>query len=168
MAVRNEFLRRNARATHFGNLDLVPSASTLASRLLPSSPLKRPDDRPGNCARRIPVGRTKERQFHRVKYWETIADNLKKAGWNCDRISSTDHKGRQFWAWPQSVRMRGRPIVHADAALTAFYHAMSKRTRARRGVLRAKHVYRVGIPKLLRTAARITAKACSRYWGAAY
>ena len=62
----------------------------------------------------------------------------------------------------------GRPIVHADAALTAFYHAMSKRTRARRGVLRAKHVYRVGIPKLLRTAARITAKACSRYWGAAY
>jgi hypothetical protein len=40
MAVRNEFLRRNAGATHFGNLDLVPSASTLASRLLPSSPLK--------------------------------------------------------------------------------------------------------------------------------
>jgi len=106
MAVRNEFLGRNARATHFGNLDLVPSASTLASRLLPSSPLKRPDDRPVNCARRIPVGRTKERQFHRVKYWETIADNLKKAGWNCDCISSTDHKGRQFWAWPQSVMMR--------------------------------------------------------------
>ena len=39
MAVRNEFLRRDARATYFGNLDLVPCASTLASRLLPSSPL---------------------------------------------------------------------------------------------------------------------------------
>jgi len=43
MAVRKKFLRRNAWATDFGNMDLVPSASTLASRLLPSSPLKRPD-----------------------------------------------------------------------------------------------------------------------------
>src|SRR6266436_1746645 len=40
MATRNEFLCRNARATHFGNLDLAPSACTLASPLLPNSPLK--------------------------------------------------------------------------------------------------------------------------------
>jgi hypothetical protein len=43
MAVRNEFLRRNARATRFGNLDLVPSAWTLASRVLPNSPLRATD-----------------------------------------------------------------------------------------------------------------------------
>src|SRR5437667_11419394 len=31
VATRNEFLRRNARATRFGNLDLAPSACTLRS-----------------------------------------------------------------------------------------------------------------------------------------
>src|SRR5262249_20787515 len=40
MATRNEFLPRNAWATRFGNLDLEPSAYTLASRLLQNSPLK--------------------------------------------------------------------------------------------------------------------------------
>jgi hypothetical protein len=40
MATRNEFLCRNARATRFGNLDLAPSVCTLASPLLPNSPLK--------------------------------------------------------------------------------------------------------------------------------
>src|SRR5882724_7999643 len=39
MAICNEFLRPNARATRFGHLDLAPSACTLASRLLPNSPL---------------------------------------------------------------------------------------------------------------------------------
>jgi hypothetical protein len=39
MAIRNEFLCRNAQAIRFGNLDLAPSACTLASRLLPNSPL---------------------------------------------------------------------------------------------------------------------------------
>jgi hypothetical protein len=39
MAIRNEFLCRNAQAIRFGNLDLAPSACTLASPLLPNSPL---------------------------------------------------------------------------------------------------------------------------------
>lgn len=39
MAIRNEFLFRNAQATRFGKMDLAPSACTLASRLLPHSPL---------------------------------------------------------------------------------------------------------------------------------
>jgi hypothetical protein len=39
MATRNEFLCRNAQAIRFGNLDLATSAYTLASRLLPNSPL---------------------------------------------------------------------------------------------------------------------------------
>jgi len=40
MAIRNEFLHRNAQATRFGNMDLAPSACTLASRVLPHSPLR--------------------------------------------------------------------------------------------------------------------------------
>jgi hypothetical protein len=40
MAIRNEFIHRNAQATRFGNMDLAPSACTLASRLLQNSPLK--------------------------------------------------------------------------------------------------------------------------------
>src|SRR5215470_4321732 len=39
MAIRDEFLCRNAQAIGFGNLDLAPSAYTLASSLLPNSPL---------------------------------------------------------------------------------------------------------------------------------
>src|ERR1700761_649815 len=40
MAIRHEFLRCNGKARRFGNLDLAPSACTLASRLLPHSPLR--------------------------------------------------------------------------------------------------------------------------------
>ena len=40
----------------------------------------------------------KSGRIRRVKrYWETVRDNLRKAGWNCGCISSTDHEGRQFW-----------------------------------------------------------------------
>jgi hypothetical protein len=55
-----------------------------------------------------------------VKYWEIIADNLSKAGWNCSCISSTDHKGRQFWVVAAERDDAGRFIVHADEVLTAF------------------------------------------------
>jgi hypothetical protein len=56
-----------------------------------------------------------------VKYWETIAENLKKAGWNCGCISSTDHDGRQFWIVAAEHEDAGRFIVHADEVLTAFW-----------------------------------------------
>ena len=36
--------------------------------------------------------------------WEIITDNLRKSGWRCGCISSTDHEGCQFWVVPQSVR----------------------------------------------------------------
>jgi hypothetical protein len=55
-----------------------------------------------------------------VNYWEIIADNLKKAGWRCGCISSTDHKGRQFWIVAAERGDAGRFIVHADEMLTAF------------------------------------------------
>jgi hypothetical protein len=56
----------------------------------------------------------------RVKYWEIIADNLRKAGWRCGCISSTDHKGRQFWVVAADREGDGRFIEHADEMLTAF------------------------------------------------
>jgi integrase len=61
------------------------------------------------------TGRTR-----RVKYWEIIADNLKKAGWRCGSISITDHDGRQFWVVAAERADAGRFIVHADTAHEAL------------------------------------------------
>jgi hypothetical protein len=46
--------------------------------------------------------------------------NLSKAGWNCGCISSTDHKGRQFWVVAAERSDAGRFIVRADEMRTAF------------------------------------------------
>jgi hypothetical protein len=32
-----------------------------------------------------------------MKYWETIADNLKKAGWSLGWVSALDSQGRTIW-----------------------------------------------------------------------
>jgi hypothetical protein len=32
-----------------------------------------------------------------VKYWEIIADNLKKAGWSLGYVSAIDSNGRTIW-----------------------------------------------------------------------
>jgi hypothetical protein len=55
-----------------------------------------------------------------VKSWEIVADNLRKAGWNCGSISSPDHEGRQFWVVAAERGDAGRFIVHANEKLTAF------------------------------------------------
>jgi hypothetical protein len=55
-----------------------------------------------------------------VKHWEIITDNLKKAGWHCGCISSTDHEGRQFWVVAAERSDTGRFIVHSDEMLAAF------------------------------------------------
>jgi hypothetical protein len=55
-----------------------------------------------------------------MKYWEIIADNLRKAGWRCGSISSTDQEGRQFWVVAAERERAGRFIVRADEKLTAF------------------------------------------------
>ena len=63
----------------------------------------------------------KSGRIRRVKrYWETVRDNLRKAGWNCGCISSTDHEGRQFWVVAAEREDAGCFIVHADEKLTAF------------------------------------------------
>jgi hypothetical protein len=35
--------------------------------------------------------------FVRVKYWEIIADNLKKRGWSLGYVSAIDSHGRTIW-----------------------------------------------------------------------
>jgi hypothetical protein len=54
-----------------------------------------------------------------MKYWEIIADNLKKSGWSLGWVSALDLEGRTVWI----VDAHGygkRFIVHADEILTAF------------------------------------------------
>jgi hypothetical protein len=55
-----------------------------------------------------------------MNYWEIVKDNLRKAGWNCGCISSTDHEGRQFWVMAAERSDAGRFIVHTDQELPAF------------------------------------------------
>jgi hypothetical protein len=60
-----------------------------------------------------------------------VTANLRKAGWNCGCISSTDHKGRQFWGVAAERKDDGRFIVRANEVLTAFLelHAAIQRQR---------------------------------------
>jgi hypothetical protein len=62
----------------------------------------------------------KTRRTHRVKYWEIIADNLKKAGWSWGCVSAIDSNGRTIFL-ADAHRDEGRRfIVRADEKLTAF------------------------------------------------
>ena len=56
----------------------------------------------------------------RMNYSEIIAENLRKCGWRCGSISSTDQEGRQFWVVAAEREDAGRFIVHADEKLAAF------------------------------------------------
>jgi hypothetical protein len=54
-----------------------------------------------------------------MKYWEIIADNLKKARWSLGWVSAVDSQGRMIWI----VDVHGygkRFIVRTDEKLTAF------------------------------------------------
>jgi hypothetical protein len=59
-----------------------------------------------------------------VKSWETIADNLNKAGFSLGWISALDIEGRTIWI----VDAHGygkRFVVRADEKLTAFGTGMA-------------------------------------------
>jgi hypothetical protein len=45
----------------------------------------------------IAVRREKQSEPHRVKYWETIADDLSKASWSWGCVSALDSAGRTIW-----------------------------------------------------------------------
>ena len=54
-----------------------------------------------------------------MKYWEIIADNLKKAGWSLGYVSALDREWRTIWI-VDAHRDGKRFVVSADEILTAF------------------------------------------------
>ncbi len=60
-----------------------------------------------------------------VKYWEIIADNLKKAGWSLGYVSAVDCEGRTIWIVDAHRGDGQRFIVRADEKLTAFLELKS-------------------------------------------
>ena len=55
-----------------------------------------------------------------MKYWEIIADNLKKAGWSLGWLSAVDSQGRTIWVADAHRDDGKRFVVRADEKLTAF------------------------------------------------
>ena len=52
-----------------------------------------------------------------VKYWEIIADNLKKAGWSCGCVSAVDSRGLTIFVADARRDGNRRFIVRADEKL---------------------------------------------------
>jgi hypothetical protein len=55
-----------------------------------------------------------------MRYWEIIADNLKKRGWSLGWASALDREGRTIWIVDAHRGDRKRLVVQADEKLTAF------------------------------------------------
>jgi hypothetical protein len=55
-----------------------------------------------------------------VKYWEIIADNLKKAGWSLGWVSAVDSQGRTIWIADAHRANEKRFVARADEKLSAF------------------------------------------------
>jgi hypothetical protein len=55
-----------------------------------------------------------------MKYWEIIANNLKKAGWSLGYVSAVDREGRTLWIVDAHRDNGKRFIVTADEKLRAF------------------------------------------------
>src|SRR5712692_9061777 len=66
-----------------------------------------------------------------VKYWESIADNLSKAGWSWGYVSGVDSNWRTIFVADAHRGDGQRFVVRADERLTAFLELES--------VIRAKH-----------------------------
>jgi hypothetical protein len=60
-----------------------------------------------------------------MKYWEIIADNLKKRGWSLGWVSAVDFQGRTIWI-VDAHRDDGKMLVaRSDEKLTAFICSLS-------------------------------------------
>jgi hypothetical protein len=55
-----------------------------------------------------------------MKYWEIIADNLKKAGWSWGCVSAIDSNGRTIFVVDAHCDDEKRYVVRAGEKLTAF------------------------------------------------
>ena len=61
-----------------------------------------------------------------MKYWEIIADRLKKAGFCLRWVSAVDSEGRTIWIVDAHRDDGKRFIVHADEKLSAFVEGPRK------------------------------------------
>jgi hypothetical protein len=55
-----------------------------------------------------------------MKYWESIADNLSKAGWIWGCVATLDASWRTMWIVDAHRDDGKRLVVRADEILTAF------------------------------------------------
>ena len=55
-----------------------------------------------------------------MKYWEIIADNLKKRGWSLGYVSAIDSSGQTIWIADAHRDDGKRFVVQAEEKLTAF------------------------------------------------
>ena len=55
-----------------------------------------------------------------MKYWETIADRLSKAGWSLGWVSAIDSNGRTIWIADAHRDDGRRFVVRVDEILSAF------------------------------------------------
>ena len=68
----------------------------------------------------IKTGYAARGRIDSMKYWEIIADILKKAGWSLGWVSALDSEGRTIWIADAHRGDGKRFIVRADEMLTAF------------------------------------------------
>jgi hypothetical protein len=71
------------------------------------------------------VWSAKKDRIHRVKYWEIIADNLKRAGWSWGCVSAVTSEGQTIWIADAHRDDGKRFLVHADEKLSAFMELQS-------------------------------------------
>jgi hypothetical protein len=55
-----------------------------------------------------------------MKYWETVADNLSKAGWSLGWVSALDCEGQIIWIADAHRDDGKRFVARANEKLTAF------------------------------------------------
>jgi hypothetical protein len=80
-----------------------------------------------------------------MKYWEIIADNLKKRGWSLGWVSAVDFQGRTLWIVDAHRDDGKRFIVHADEKLSAFVE-LERQVLTVTFYLAAIHPIRAGEP----------------------
>jgi Protein of unknown function (DUF1232) len=65
------------------------------------------------------AGHSRPSHFTVMKYWERVADNLKKSGWRLGWVSAVDSEGRTIWI--ADAHGYGKHfIVRANEILTGF------------------------------------------------
>ena len=84
-----------------------------------------------------------------MKYWETIADNLSKAGWSWGCVAAIDANGRTIWI-ADAHRDGKRFVVRADEKLTGV-------SRTRKSVVKGCHYTDSNAVKMCLTNGRKTA-----------